>query len=165
MGEPASIEERTERGTMRRSLHASKSFSAGELICSFGIEKQLSKPNRLTLQIGGSKHALMKPNVLQSTNHSCSPNSFFNVEQMVLEALGPIEEGEEITVSYLATEWFMNEPFDCECGSQDCLKSIQGAKGVDEAILSKYRTNPHIDLLRKGCLNEVEEKRSKCLVS
>lgn len=68
---------------------------------------------------------------------------------MILEALQPIEEGEEIKVAYWATEWSMAEPFSCDCGSSECEKTIRGAKGMKDEVLDKHKLNSHIiDLLK-----------------
>ena len=55
---------------------------------------------------------------LRFLNHSCSPNAFF-VDRW-LEALGEIDDGEEITIDYLATESEITTGFKCTCGSKKC---------------------------------------------
>ena len=159
VGPDAAIEMRMDRGTMKQSLHASKSFPLG-LICSFTIQECTSGPSRLTLQISSKSHALILPDVLRTTNHSCSPNAFFNVESMTLEALKPIEEGEEITIAYWATEWSMAESFKCECGSSECQKSISGAKSIKGEVLRKWKLNPFIYELKKK-----QEEGNQCILA
>lgn len=65
-------------------------------------------------------------------NHSCSPNSYFNMPQGTLVALHDIAANEEITFHYCSTEYEMASPFQCQCGSTGCLSEIRGYKYLSE---------------------------------
>lgn len=85
-------------------------------------------------------------------NHSCRPTLVFDMQQwevrVASELDGGLKEGDELTFFYPSTEWEMAQPFDCHCGTKNCLGTISGAKDMDREILSKYWLSPHIkDLL------------------
>lgn len=60
----------------------------------------------------------------RSANHSCSPNTAFEISASIPEAdwafvaLAEIKAGEEFTFFYPSTEWEMDQPFECQCGSK-----------------------------------------------
>ncbi len=125
--------------TGEKSLHATAFFDAGELICGFGPEKILDSPTYLTVQIDEDKHITLQPEFLQYINHSCNPNVFFDTANMELIALKEIQPGDELVFFYPSTEWEMDQPFDCFCGTRQCLHRIQGAAHLSEEDVNKYR--------------------------
>ncbi len=142
--------------TQQRSLHATKAFTAGEVVCTFTAEKELPSPTYLTVQKDDELHITLLPSFLQYVNHACSPTAFFDTRLMQFVALKDIAEGEELTFFYPSTEWEMAQAFTCHCGSIDCLKTIQGAAFLPEAILQCYRLTDFIQ--RK--LEERQEERA-----
>jgi len=66
-------------------------------------------------------------------NHSCSPNGYIRFEDLTYRALRNISEGEELTFHYCQTEYEMTSPFDCLCGSPDCLGRVSGFKYLNES--------------------------------
>lgn len=133
--------------TGQRSLHATRPFKAGECICRFEAGEILETPNYLTVQVGDNKHITLIPSFLQYTNHSCSPNVFFDTTAMELVALKDIESNEEFTFFYPSTEYDMAQPFICFCGSQDCLRNIRGARYLSRDIQNKHRFTDYIKQL------------------
>ena len=127
-----------------KSLHAAIELQLGEVICKFGNKEILDRPNYLTVQIGDSQHIMLDPEYLHYINHSCSPNVFFDTENMVLIALRNIEIGEEFTFFYPSTEWSMDRGFDCICQSENCLEYIQGAAHLPLNVLTKYELSDYI---------------------
>lgn len=94
-----------------------------------------TQPTKHTIQLGNRRHlnshAARKPNDdpdygWQYLNHNCEPNGYINVAELTLRALRDIARGEEITFNYLATEFELDVPFNCSCGSPDCFGFIQG---------------------------------------
>ncbi|GAA6015846.1 hypothetical protein JCM10207_008816 [Rhodosporidiobolus poonsookiae] len=94
-------------------------------------------------------------------NHSCDPNVAFDVGGREAEegeedesgawdgrwrvrALKDIAEGEILTFAYFSTEWDMDQPFECLCGTDKCLGTIRGAKDLDMDVLDRYFINDHI---------------------
>jgi len=63
---------------------------------------------------------------------------------MLLVAIRPIAEGDELTFFYPSTEWAMAEPFECGCGAGECIGRISGAREIPLSVLGRYRLNPHI---------------------
>ena len=90
------------------------------------------------------QHIELNPNYLQYTNHSCSPNVFFDTARMEVISLRAISAGEEITFFYPSTEWKLIEPFDCACGSEQCLQRIQGAAYLSGEELKRYRLTDYV---------------------
>lgn len=130
--------------TGERSLHAAAFFDAGDTICEFAAEKTLPEATYLTVQTGVEKHITLWPDFLQFVNHSCDPNVFFDTSRMLLTALKKIEPGDEFTFFYPSTEWSMAQPFDCFCGSAQCLHHIQGAAYLTKEQASRYRLTDFI---------------------
>ncbi|GMF72240.1 unnamed protein product [Aspergillus oryzae] len=48
------------------------------------------------------------------------------------------------------TEWDMVQPFNCFCGSQNCLGLIAGSQDMEASVLSRYWLNPHVKDLLAG---------------
>ena len=125
--------------TGQQSLHATKVFMPGDVICSFGSSAVLEKPTYLTVQTGDNTHILLQPEFLQYINHSCNPNVFFNTTTMELVCLQKVQQDEEFTFFYPSTEWQMDQPFECYCGSGNCLQQISGAANLPKDVLKHYR--------------------------
>lgn len=140
------------KSTGQKSLYAVNHFSSGDTICHFHAGTTLTIANRFTLQIGENKHITLLPEILQYTNHSCSPSAFFDTTSMVLISLRDIQPGDEITFFYPSTEWEMAEPFKCNCGSPECLKVIRGAASLEKKTLEKYMLT---DFIREMILRKV----------
>jgi hypothetical protein len=130
--------------TGERSLHAARFFDAGDTICEFEAEKTLPEATYLTVQTGINKHITLWPDFLQYVNHSCDPNVFFDTSRMLLVALKKIEPGDEFTFFYPSTEWSMAQPFDCYCGTAQCLHRIQGAAFLTKEQASRYKLTDFI---------------------
>jgi hypothetical protein len=98
----------------------------------------------LTVQIDIGKHITLQPEFLQYINHSCEPNVFFDTTTMHLVALKKILQQEEMTFFYPSTEWEMVQPFNCYCGSVNCLGTIKGASFLPKDIWKQYRLTDFI---------------------
>lgn len=130
--------------TGEKSLHATAFFDAGEVISDFSAEQILDTPNYLTVQTGDHSHITLKPEFLQYINHSCSPNVFFDTSAMQLVALKEIQPGDELLFFYPSTEWDMAQPFDCFCGTSQCLHRIKGAAHLTDDEVMRYRLTQFI---------------------
>ena len=64
----------------------------------------------------------------------------------VVVALRDIEAGEAITFFYPSTEWDMAQPFECGCGSTQCIKVVKGAKYLPHT--TNWFFNKHILALK-----------------
>jgi|SRR6187549_2657874 len=132
------------KSTGQKSLNATKQFYPGDVICLFGAGTTSSFPTYLTVQIATNKHITLEPEFLQYINHSCAPTVFFDTTSMELVCLKAMNPGDEFTFFYPSTEWDMAQPFDCNCGSPECLHVIQGAAHLSKATLKKYKLTDFI---------------------
>ena len=57
----------------------------------------------------------------------------------------PLKKGDDMTFFYPSSEWNMQQPFECNCGSDKCLRTVRGAKYLDEGTLKQHWLNPHIE--------------------
>ena len=126
------------------SLHAVVAFKKGEVITNFYAGTTQPVASYLTIQTATGKHITLLPEFLQYTNHSCSPNVFFDTATMQLICISDLRSGDELRFFYPSTEWEMSQPFICNCGSDDCLQLINGASFLSKATLKKYRLNDFI---------------------
>jgi hypothetical protein len=124
--------------TGQKSFIATKSVKQGELLSKFASGGESTTPTYLTVQVGVGRHIKLNPEFLQYINHGCDPNVFFDTTSFELRALKNIKASEELTFFYPSTEWQMDQPFDCYCGSPLCLGSIRGAKFIPADIIKRY---------------------------
>ncbi|TAL58839.1 MAG: SET domain-containing protein-lysine N-methyltransferase [Bacteroidetes bacterium] len=134
---------------------ATKNISKGESILKLrGAFSSI--PDKYSVQIGEKKHLFAfseKPEDESSSfrflNHSCSPNSFFDMPKGTLVALKDIMENEEIVFHYCTTEYEMTSPFMCLCGSLNCLNEIKGYKYLSEKNKTEllFQSSPHLKIL------------------
>lgn len=130
--------------TQQQSLHALIQLKAGDKIADFSAGELMASPTYLTVQVGLNRHVTLLPKFLQYINHSCDPNVFFDTTKMEVVCLKPIQPGEEFRFFYPSTEWEMDQPFVCNCGSSQCLQLINGAAHLSDETLSKYRLSDFI---------------------
>lgn len=140
--------------TGQQSLHATKAFQPGEVICDFGASGVFSTATYLTVQTGDETHITLHPEFLQYINHSCSPNVFFNTTTMQLVCLQALKADDEFTFFYPSTEWKMSQPFECYCGSKNCLQQITGAADLPPSAVKEYLFTDFIE----GKLREAGKK-------
>jgi uncharacterized protein len=69
-------------------------------------------------------------------NHSCEPNVGIK-GQILLLARRDIKVGEELVFDYETADDSL-EPFECNCGSQSCRKSIDGSEWQSESFQAKH---------------------------
>lgn len=81
-------------------------------------------------------------------NHSCDPSVVFDTDKFEVRVADRVlNQGDDVTFFYPSTEWQMQQPFECQCGSDQCLGTVRGAKYLDEAVLRRHWLNPHIERL------------------
>jgi hypothetical protein len=122
-----------------RSLFCKKPFHQNEVIIGFMAKAIHDKPNYLTVQISEHEHIELLPECLECANHSCDPNCFFDTTTMLLVALRNIAPEEELNFFYPSAEWDMDQPFQCTCGSEQCIGEVKGAKYLSKEAVRKYR--------------------------
>ena len=117
--------------------------SAGDVIAQITGHREVPVPNRFSVQVGADRH-IDGLRQLTYLNHSCAPNVFLNTTELTVNALRNIAAGEELSFFYPSTEWRMAEPFDCLCGTAECVGQIAGAEALSQSTLSRFRINEHI---------------------
>ncbi|OAL32810.1 hypothetical protein AYO20_07767 [Fonsecaea nubica] len=115
-----------------------------------------------SVQVSENKHIELNCDFLY-INHSCEPSLEFHVvphsEEPVIEVRvatrrdengNPkgVEPGDVLTFFYPSTEWEMDQPFQCNCGTRSCKGRISGAKDLTSEQLRGYFLNAHIEDLR-----------------
>ena len=145
-----------------RTLTTKQKYNKGEVICAMPSENITDKPNRFTVQIARDRHTHVGK--LAALNHSCDPNVILDTENMEMVAARDIEKGEELYFFYPSTEWQMDAPFICLCGSANCINVVAGARFLPLSTLERHYLNPHIrDLmieLLQGTKNNLEKIKS-----
>jgi hypothetical protein len=126
------------------AIRALKYFPMNSIVQVFSAKEQLQQPSCFSVQVDEDQHIHLFPSFLQYTNHSCEPNTFFDTHKGEIIALKNINENEEISFFYPATEWSMTQPFNCFCKTSSCLGMIQGAAYLDHQAIIKYRFSEYI---------------------
>jgi len=135
-----------------RLLRATHPFAKDAVLHPFSAREYVPVATYLSVQVDDGRHIHLSPEFLQYINHSCDPNTFFDVKKGEIVCLRDIAAGEEITFFYPSTEWSMAQPFDCFCQTGRCLGKIQGAAYLDTDLIAQYQFAGHIlDKLALAC--------------
>jgi hypothetical protein len=137
-----------------RTLVTKQAYKKGEVICSMPSENIMDKPNRYTVQIAKDRHTHVGK--LAALNHSCDPNVILDTERMLMIARRDIEKGEELSFFYPSTEWEMQAPFICLCGSTNCIHVVAGARFLPLSTLETQYLSKHIREMMIDLLNKTE---------
>lgn len=141
----------------QRCLKSRLHFEVGDVLASFSAKRHTSSPHRMTVQVGESSHIELAPLCIELINHSCDPNVFFDVQRFEIVALRPIVPGDELTFFYPSTEWRMESPFQCACGSDRCFGRIDGADRMGRERLAGHRLSVHVEAL----FERIERERAE----
>jgi hypothetical protein len=116
-------------GTGRCVVVAVERIAKGDVVCR-ADGSRLDKPFQYTWQIDDHLH-LMGPGAL---DHSCKdPNCIIDPLSNQFLAARDIQVGEMVTFNYLTTEYEVQSPFQCICGSDKCYKSIKGFRYLSQS--------------------------------
>ncbi len=105
-------------------LVAKDDIAKGEIIFTCNSEEIARERTWRTIQIDFNRH--VKNDLLDYVDHSCEPNSVFDVDRLAMISLRRIERGESITFFYPGAEVELAMDFDCQCGSPDCIGHLKG---------------------------------------
>ncbi|KAJ7050520.1 hypothetical protein C8F01DRAFT_1178633 [Mycena amicta] len=137
-------------GNFASFLKAGRFFAKGETL-TFLDKATHSRKAYSTVQCGRDANDNIELNCdFVYVNHSCEPNVVFDLSdkdrtKWQVRAVQDIETGSPITFFYPSTEWEMEQPFDCQCGSANCLKRVLGAKYLTrETVCSRGFCNSWI---------------------
>jgi hypothetical protein len=138
-----------------KSLVSKRTYSKGQVICDIPSENVISRANRFTVQIDRHRHTNVGK--LSALNHSCDPNVILDTERMLMIARRDINAGDELTFFYPSTEWEMDAPFICLCGSPSCIHVVAGARFLPLSTLENHFLNRHIREMMIDLLNDTEK--------
>ncbi|CAI7786638.1 unnamed protein product [Closterium sp. NIES-53] len=128
---------------LRAKLVAFVPFQKGQLIAKIEGVSWDVPCSYSTVQYGAQRHLELNSDLVYM-NHSCDPNVAVSVGAMEVRALQVIPAGAELTFFYPSSEWEMQQPFTCWCGSDKCVRLVAGAKFLTVDKLSQYFVNAHI---------------------
>ena len=109
---------------LRLQLVASQTIASGEVIVQSREEEVQDHRNWRTLQLDETRHLLNE--FLNFVDHSCSPNALLDVDKLALVAIRDIAVGDAVTFFYPGSEVELSQPFECHCGSSECVQHING---------------------------------------
>ena len=109
---------------LKLMLVANGDIAKGEIIFTCSPEEITRERTWRTLQIDFNRH--VKNDLLDYVDHSCDPNSVFDVDRLAMISLRKIERGEPITFFYPGAEVELAMDFDCQCASRDCIGHVKG---------------------------------------
>lgn len=98
-----------------------------------------------TVQTGANSHIELNSGLLYM-NHSCAPSLEIDTKAMVVRvARGrDLAVGDDLTFFYPSSEWEFDNPFECLCRKQGCLREVKGAKFLSAQELERWFINEHI---------------------
>lgn len=159
----------------QRQLVAAKDLVPGQVVWHASNQPDLISmmPDRYSVQVGADRHFDIMTACPGSelAQHGCDANgrlSFqYDSSTMVdteakllsvsLVVKVPIKAGETVSFNYNATEWDMSDPFDCECGSDQCVGRVQGCSALSQdqqrtivGEMSPYILNRYRELLQSS---------------
>ena len=158
------VEFSTDPTTHSSRLVAIKLFKPHEVLATIRVPLNSSRTgdsnqrpapkNWSTIQISQTRHLETNSDLLYM-NHSCDPSAIVKVTPgldsiSIIAGSKGISPGKAITFFYPSTEWEMSRPFECFCGSEDCLKVVRGAKYLESDILKRWFINEHIWDQKRG---------------
>jgi len=138
-------------GPYGAKLTTDRPFAAGDLILRIAGYRVTKVPTFQTIQISRHEH-IEELGHLAFTNHSCWPTTTLDVSEMTVTAARDVAAGEELTFFYPSTEWKLERPFVCLCGSWQCIRLVAGARYLSVDALSRQFINEHIRELVQECL-------------
>lgn len=109
---------------LRLQLVASEPISAGDIIVQSSEEEVQDHRTWRTLQLAQNRH--LRNEFLNFVDHSCAPNALLDVDKLALVAIRDIAIGDPVTFFYPGSEVELSQSFDCHCGSDECIKQVNG---------------------------------------
>jgi hypothetical protein len=120
----------------------SSSSGPGDFVAEASGLELRNTPSIFTVQCSETCHVQPEHTTLEKSNHSCEPNceAFVSEEHRMfaLRAKLDMVPGEIITFDYETTEWSMESPFKCCCGTPTCRGTIQGFKHMKPELQIKH---------------------------
>lgn len=109
---------------LRLNLVAMTDFGVGEVVLQCSEHEIQATRTWRTVQIDHDRH--LKNEFLAYVDHSCNPNTLFDIETLSLKAIRDIRERQPIAFFYPGSEVELAQSFPCHCGASACLGNIHG---------------------------------------
>ena len=139
-----------------KGLISKKHMKKGVIVLKFdeGVTIRPNSTASITaLQIDEDAFLDSEPKQIRDfLNHSCDPNVRIDFDKMGCVSIQEIKPGDEITFSYVTTEYDLaikNEEFQCFCGSKNCIRVVKGFKHLKKEHQMKLKPLLSSFLLRK----------------
>lgn len=124
-------------------LITTQAFVKGQLIYKINDYRLTDKPTYRSIQIASGQH-IEDIGIIVYLNHSCDPSTIVDTTTLTIRAARNLAAGEELTFFYPSTEWDMDRPFVCLCGSPGCVRLVAGARYLSVETLARYYINQHV---------------------
>lgn len=149
-----------------QSVFAARRFKVGDVITKFNgpilhkgeIPKRYKGEADRYVQIGPNEFMGPSGEIDDLINHSCEPNAGlkFTDAGILLVAIKPIEEGDEITWDYSTTMFENSWKMRCDCKKPTCRKIIGDFMLLDTELQQKYRKLNIIPQYLKDYMDSIE---------
>ncbi|MES2994916.1 MAG: SET domain-containing protein [Patescibacteria group bacterium] len=149
-----------------QSVFAARTFKKGDVITKFTgpilhkseIPKRYKGEADRYVQIGADEFMGPSGEIDDLINHSCEPNAGlkFSKAGILLVAIHPIEEGEEITWDYSTTMFENAWKMKCDCRKGTCRKIIGDFMLLDTPLQQMYRRLNIIPKYLKNYMDSAE---------
>ncbi|EIN05517.1 hypothetical protein PUNSTDRAFT_74635 [Punctularia strigosozonata HHB-11173 SS5] len=127
-------------GEYRSYLQSEKNLKPGDVVTYLrGLTKGAKAYSSVQCGPGPEDHVELNSDLLYM-NHSCDPSVVVDLSSKdpslwQIRAIKHINAGDPLTFFYPSTEWVMAQPFECNCGSPNCLGRVEGAFSLSKAQL------------------------------
>jgi hypothetical protein len=111
-----------------------KSFAKGDLICALAGDV-ITEILQHTLQIEPDLH-LHDTYFSGYFLHSCSPNVYLDMKNMLVYATKDISPMDYLMMDYAQTEDILYRQFPCSCGAENCRGWITGRKELPDGAIA-----------------------------
>ena len=110
----------------------------GERVVHPEYDPYLADKNPNWMGIGYCEWIIMYPNHNGLyVNHSCNPNVIVN-DKLQVVTFTPVKAHEELTMDYSTTELDPDWQMECNCGEDNCRKTLRSFQFLPRQIQSKY---------------------------
>lgn len=135
-----------EEGDFASKLISRVDLGPGSVFAKIEGSKRASERNYTTVQVSEDQDIDLNSDLVY-INHSCDPNVIFDMSKFEVRVADnkSIKPGDDLTFFYPSTEWNMQQPFQCTCGTSRCLGTVSGARYLDDSVLGDYWLNAHIE--------------------
>ena len=111
-------------------LRAARAFIKDALLIDLQTAEEVPGPDYASIDLG---HQHVHHSIARFINHSCDPTAYVDAKAKKIVAVKPIKRGDEITFNYLISERQIVAPFDCNCGTSNCVRRVKKILAVEQS--------------------------------